>query len=168
MEHAFQSYKFVESQHNRFEVGGDLSDFEALRKFAHVFYTKKVASDQKAVEMKIAYWSNKNLIGIVAKMASKPKHALKLGLTFTEDNFNGVEVMRSIIPHKFEQNPKLKKILLSTNEHELVEFSRTVKYKHEKGQQEEFWCGIYVNGTLYGHNKMGQLLMEVRDKLITV
>ncbi len=62
------------------------------------------------------------------------------------------EVMRKAVYAKFSQNNDIKDILLSTNDNTLI----------EKTSNDYYWgCG--TDGT--GKNKLGVILMEVREKL---
>jgi hypothetical protein len=69
-EHAYQALKFPAAVRDRFAVGGDLASFSAFRWFfpAH------------EVGKKIDYWKRKEMVGVVAKMASNEKHAKAAGL----------------------------------------------------------------------------------------
>jgi ribA/ribD-fused uncharacterized protein len=62
------------------------------------------------------------------------------------------EVMRSALRAKFEQNRRLRELLLATGDEELV---------HESGS-DLFW-GRSRDGA--GENRLGQILMEVREAL---
>jgi N-glycosidase YbiA len=64
-----------------------------------------------------------------------------------------LEVMRRAVRAKFEQNQRLRKLLVSTGDEELV---------HESGI-DLFW-GQTQNGV--GHNWLGEILMEVRQILL--
>ena len=62
------------------------------------------------------------------------------------------DVMRAALKAKFEQHPKLKSLLLSTGDAELVEHTRNDSYWADGG-----------DGT--GKNRLGILLMELRAEL---
>ncbi|MEK7779905.1 MAG: NADAR family protein [Verrucomicrobiota bacterium] len=63
------------------------------------------------------------------------------------------DVMRAALRAKFEQHPKLKSLLLSTGDAELIEHTRNDSYWADGG-----------DGT--GKNRLGILLMELRAELI--
>jgi hypothetical protein len=63
------------------------------------------------------------------------------------------DVMRTALRAKFEQHPKLKSLLLSTGDAELIEHTRNDSYWADGG-----------DGT--GKNRLGILLMELRAELI--
>lgn len=62
------------------------------------------------------------------------------------------DVMRAALKAKFEQHPKLKSLLLSTGDAELIEHTRNDRYWADGG-----------DGT--GKNRLGILLMELRAEL---
>ncbi len=62
------------------------------------------------------------------------------------------DVMRAALRAKFDQHPKLKSLLLSTGEAELIEHTRNDRYWADGG-----------DGT--GKNRLGVLLMELRAEL---
>ena len=64
-----------------------------------------------------------------------------------------IEVMKKAVSVKFQDNSKLKKVLLETGNRELVENS----------PRDSYW-GIGKNGD--GENMLGKILMEVRSKLV--
>jgi hypothetical protein len=63
------------------------------------------------------------------------------------------DVMRAALRAKFEQHPKLKSLLLSTGDAELIEHTRNDSYWADGG-----------DGT--GKNRLGILLMELRSELV--
>lgn len=71
------------------------------------------------------------------------------------ENFDNIrlQVMRTAVYAKFNQNPQLKKLLIETHSKKLVEAS----------PRDDFW-GIGKNGD--GKNMLGKILMEVRDLFI--
>lgn len=165
-EHAYQSNKFVETDKHRFAANGDLSNIENL---SH-FYKEGV------VEKKIKLWSNTTklnnkpvMVGIVAKLASNPKHAKQIGLTMkplTDPNHeaNRKANFKRILHSKFQQNPHFKSKLMSTGDKMLIEFSRGAA-RVLKGKQAELWTGLVKDGVLYGQNLMGVIMEEVRSEL---
>jgi ribA/ribD-fused uncharacterized protein len=62
------------------------------------------------------------------------------------------EIMRRALTAKFTQHPKLRELLLSTGDAELVEHTRNDSY----------WAD---GGDGSGRNRLGELLMEVREEL---
>jgi len=64
-----------------------------------------------------------------------------------------LEIMYKALEAKFTQNPKLKKLLLSTGDAKLI----------ENNPKDDFW-GIGVDKT--GENHLGKLLMKLRDTLL--
>lgn len=63
------------------------------------------------------------------------------------------DVMRDALRAKFEQHPKLKLLLISTGDAELIEHTRNDRYWADGG-----------DGT--GKNRLGILLMELRAELV--
>jgi ribA/ribD-fused uncharacterized protein len=63
-----------------------------------------------------------------------------------------VKIMHKVVKAKFEQHKDLKKLLLSTENRELIENSKT----------DRFW-GVGKDGK--GQNMLGEVLMQVRDEL---
>ena len=165
IEHIYQSLKFEEDDRHRFQIGGDLDNYESLLTYKDIFYTKNLAED--GVERKIKYWKSRRCVGIVPKMASNPKNVKKLGLTFAENEFTRKEcflIFRNLLLLKFTNNVNLKDILLSTEDNILVEFSRHAKSKHDRGIIEK-WGGVVVDDVFYGKNWMGLMMMETRELL---
>lgn len=75
------------------------------------------------------------------------------------------QIMYNIVTAKFEQDPKLKEILLNTGDKILVEHTLRDKYWGDGG-----FCGngipeVDKGGTMKGLNKLGNILMRVRDEL---
>ena len=70
VEHTYQAAKFPPLLRDQFATGGDLAAWDAMRFF--------VPADK--VDAKVAFWLKKSMVGILAKMASNPKHAKKAGL----------------------------------------------------------------------------------------
>jgi len=89
--------------------------------------------------------------------AKTPSMAAKLGRSRSlplRADWEGVkdDVMRAALRTKFEQHPKLKSLLLSTGDAELIEHTRNDSYWADGG-----------DGT--GKNRLGQLLMDLRKQL---
>jgi ribA/ribD-fused uncharacterized protein len=82
-----------------------------------------------------------------ARKGRDRKRKLRRNWESVKDN-----VMREAVMQKFTQHPDLKEILLSTGTAKLVEHTKNDSYWGDGG-----------NGS--GKNKLGQILMEVREKL---
>jgi predicted NAD-dependent protein-ADP-ribosyltransferase YbiA (DUF1768 family) len=54
-------------------------------------------------------------------------------------------------------------LLKSTDDIYLLEFDRGANNKFKNFKS--FWGGLIANDTLYGNNKMGKYLMEIRNNL---
>lgn len=90
--------------------------------------------------------------------AKTPAMSAKLGrsrsLPLRADwEFVKEDVMRDALRAKFDQHPKLKSLLLSTGDAELIEHTRNDRYWADGG-----------DGT--GKNRLGILLMELRAELV--
>jgi predicted NAD-dependent protein-ADP-ribosyltransferase YbiA (DUF1768 family) len=55
-------------------------------------------------------------------------------------------------------------LLLSTGNKTLIEFSRGAKRDYQNGIVDK-WAGLVDNGVLYGENRMGNIHMELRDRI---
>jgi N-glycosidase YbiA len=84
---------------------------------------------------------------IAARMGRDRKKPLRKDWEVIKDN-----LMREAVLAKFTQHPKLKELLLSTGEAYLVEHTTNDSYWGDGG-----------DGS--GQNKLGQILMSVRDEL---
>ena len=72
-----------------------------------------------------------------------------------------IENMRLCLRLKFSQHAELKKKLLLTGSHTIIE-----DVSSRKGGRHEFWGARKLeSGEWRGENKMGKLLMELRDEL---
>lgn len=161
VEHAYQAQKFIKSDRIRFSETGDLGDFSAFRTYGSIFFKKSVDPENK-----IRYWSKKNNIGIVAKMASNPKYAKQLRLTFEKEKSrkNIERLFLNILLQKYSYK-KYFDVLIDTKNSLLIEFSRSAKRNYDNGSV-DMWTGMVLDGKLYGENLMGQYLMKIRDCLI--
>ena len=83
---------------------------------------------------------------IAARLGRSRAHPLRLDWENVKD-----DIMREALLAKFSQHPKLKSLLLSTGDTELVEHTKNDAYWADGG-----------DGT--GKNRLGQLLMELRTK----
>lgn len=162
-EHAYQSRKF-EGQEKRFETGGDLTKWSAMGLF--------VKEDKK--ESKIAYWGKKRMIGIIAKMATNPQHNRKTRLP--QKTKVRQDIFEDILRNKFKKGSPLRPLLLATGEKYLVEFDRGAKRMetHPTKPRRSRWAGLAEpvdkddlkkGYKLYGDNRMGLLLMKIRDEI---
>ena len=154
LEHIYQSFKFIESDRPRFTKEGDLGSFDAFKKFDGIIVPKG------QYENKRKYWEKLNCVGIVAKLATNEKRLKGLGLTFKgalskEFQKESSDAFRKILPLKYAI-PKFRKILLDTGDKMLIEFSRFPN---------AVWAGIVKDGVLNGENRMGKLLMEIRENI---
>ena len=155
-EAAFQSFhKIHPSHHIHFQVGGKFASWNGMNTFFQLNDATK----------KITYWSYKNNLGIVAKLASNPKYRSKTHLHFINSNdkyhniFQGyINDWAILLLHKFNL-PKFKFLLLQTENCLLVEYDRI-------GNPQSFWGGKIINNTLIGQNAMGQMLMFTRDIIL--
>jgi predicted NAD-dependent protein-ADP-ribosyltransferase YbiA (DUF1768 family) len=116
------------------------------------------------LKRKYAHWAKKHSVGIIAKLASNPKHAKKLGWTGDDMDYArerpSAELLKrvwlDILRLKYEQNPELRAILLETAQHPLQEFDC----------RGGFWGACMKKGQLVGGNTMGKFMMETRDALL--
>jgi predicted NAD-dependent protein-ADP-ribosyltransferase YbiA (DUF1768 family) len=125
---------------------------------------------------KVAAWSKKNMVGVVAKMAANPKYYRALGI---EDTMRYVvetgltsDVERAVwldlLRQKYTQNPGLKQALLNTGDDYLLEFVRGAEREARAGRRSH-WGGLIDDaGTLWGENTMGGYLMRLRDEFVAV
>ena len=68
--------------------------------------------------------------------------------------------MRKCLELILEQRPLLKKKLLDTRSAEIIEDCTTHDWESSR-----FWGAVKKDGIWVGENKLGKLLMEIRDKL---
>ena len=172
-EHAFQSFKYIPEDRKRFTINGDLGNIEAFSLFFH----------KEIVEKKKNYWMAKNNIGILAKMATSKENTYKLGLHKDSSFKSTDELWFKILKKKFEPNVfpiplkddskgkkkekllSFKDILCSTKGSYLLEFSRSARRLTLDGKP-PYWNGLIdEDGKLYGINKMGYYLMQIRDMI---
>ena len=165
-EHAYQSRKFIETDRHRFEVGGDLASFDAFT----LFYKEPYATK------KGGFWSNTYqgkrpaMVGIVAKLASHPDRAKKLGLTMRwhDETQRSEESLSSfftdILKCKYAQNPDFYAVLTATGDTKLVEFGRDAGHKTAAGNP-PLWTGLVKEDEVLGKNLMGRIMEGVRAEL---
>ena len=166
-EHAYQANKFVAADRHRFQEGGDLATFAAFS----MYYPEPTAS--KKAKFWSAVWGGKRppMVGIVAKMASHPDRAKKLGLTFAwqaEDNEAELTTLfKEILVSKFTQNPSSLAVLKATGDATLVEFGRCAARREAMGTP-AVWTGLVKDGRVIGGNLMGRIMEQVRAELTAV
>jgi predicted NAD-dependent protein-ADP-ribosyltransferase YbiA (DUF1768 family) len=90
-EHAFQSQKYIDTQRHRFSINGDLSTWDGLQ----------LVYKLEEYDKKYKYWSKKNNIGIVAKMATNKKIGQKLELIRNENFESTDELWLDILKKKY-------------------------------------------------------------------
>lgn len=157
-EHWYCSQKVIASDRKRFTVDGDLGVMtpEAFL----LIYPACTIRDKK-----FAYWSKKNNIGILAKMAvSTPTMMRRLGLRPAVSMDETDALWMTLLLAKFRQNPHIRQVLLCTLTAKLVEFDRGAQRNVLKGTP-VLWGGLIKEGHLYGENRMGNLLMKCRTIL---
>jgi len=123
------------------------------------FYRAPITIDGKTYATSEHYFQSQKFLD--AKIQEKirscsPSSALSIGndrnLPLREDwECIKEDVMRKALEAKFTQHPKLKNLLLSTGNRNLMEWKAHGSY----------W-GCYTSG---GQNRLGVLLMELREKL---
>jgi predicted NAD-dependent protein-ADP-ribosyltransferase YbiA (DUF1768 family) len=145
-EHAYQSQKYIDKI--RFSVDGDLGNIKGFSLVFDDFENKK------------KFWMKKNNIGIIAKMSTNKNLEKKLGLIRDEKFIPNDDIWYIILSEKFKIEP-FRQILLNTGDIYLLEFSRSAKKLYEQ-KIINFWGGMIDDGVLYGNNKMGKLLMNIR------
>ena len=152
-EHAFQAQKYIKEQRYRFSISGDLGDWRGIEL---VYKETEYKNKQK-------YWSKKNNIGIIAKMATNEKIGKKLGLIRDESFKTNDEIWIKILEKKYSIKC-FRDILKSTDDLYLLEFDR--KAKHKTLGSNSFWGGLIDSDTLFGNNQMGKYLMEIRSRFL--
>ena len=167
-EHAYMAQRVAKEDRHRLAAGGDLADLSDSS-VALVYGI----SDQNAIAKKRKYWSAKGkrpaMPGIIAKMATKPVTAKRLGLKlkkWCEEKVAEQDLIDAFVPilvAKYRTNPASRKILLDTGKATLVEFSRSA-IRDPQGSR---WTGLVDkdNGFLHGGNLQGRIHMIVRHML---
>lgn len=171
-EHARQAFKAKDRDTMcMFAQGGVFSTIHGE------FFAKFMKTlDPSKVDKKVKYWSRKNHVGILAKMAvSQPKKFELLGLEGKIDldkkltKEQDESVWKDILRQKYSQNPILKGLLVATGDKYLVDFSVSAKRNatREKNPYHELYTGLVdVEGKMYGQNLLGVVLAEVRSELV--
>jgi ribA/ribD-fused uncharacterized protein len=95
---------------------------------------------------------------IAAKMKAKSKEFenQKVVVPMSERD---VENMKMVVKLKFDQHEDLKNKLLKTGNHVIVE-----NIGNRNGARHLFWGMKKVNGEWMGENKMGKILMQLREE----
>ena len=109
----------------------------------HYFQAQKFAGTEHEETVR-----NANTPSMAAKLGRSRSLPLRGDWETVKD-----DVMRAALRAKFDQYPKLKALLLSTGDAELIEHTRNDSYWADGG-----------DGT--GKNRLGYLLMELRAELI--
>lgn len=109
----------------------------------HYFQAQKFAGTEHEETVR-----NAKTPSMAAKLGRSRSLPLRADWETVKDN-----VMRTALRAKFEQHPKLKSLLLSTGDVELIEHTRNDSYWADGG-----------DGT--GKNRLGTLLMELRAELV--
>ena len=156
-EHAFQAQKFIEKDKQRFSVTGDLGKIDTGFRLV---YPKETSQE---VESKKDYWMKKDNIGIIAKMATSESLIKNLKLTLISNFKSSDELWMKILTEKYKVK-EFKDLLLSTGNHYLLEFDKGAERKTKDGSPPYYNGMIDSNLKLYGTNKMGIYLMNVRDE----
>tara|TARA_B100001094_G_scaffold333418_2_gene411921 strand:+ start:192 stop:878 length:687 start_codon:yes stop_codon:yes gene_type:complete len=173
VEHWYQATKFHPDDREAFAVGGRLATLDAISENGGIFFAPKVHAK------KIKYWGRKStgpsMVGIIAKMASKPGRAEKLGLrmlpeplTESTDRITELTALFKRGLHaKYEQNPVPRRALLLTGKRVLVEFGKSAGREIKAGRPPPLWTGLWHKETekIVGYNLMGEIMMEVRGEM---
>ena len=71
-----------------------------------------------------------------------------------------IDRMKLCLRLKFEQHPELQRQLIGTGEAEIIEDCTT----HDR-ESARFWGAVKVGNRWIGTNRLGKLLMEIREEL---
>jgi len=139
-----------------------ITKFEGEYRFLSNFYPCRIICEHGVYpSVEHAYQATKTVIAAEREKiqkASTPAAAKKLGQTVTmREDWDKIkdQVMKGLIFIKFLSNSDLEKKLLDTKE----EFIQEGNYWHDT-----YWGVDLATGK--GHNKLGKILMEVRDYLM--
>lgn len=141
VEHAYQAHKYILKDRHRFTINGDLGTWKGYA----------LVSDKSSL-----FWEKKHNIGIIAKMATNKKRGIQLGLSRSEVFDSSDELWLDLLKQKYTL-AFYKQILLDTGSETLIEFDR---YASSRGSK---WGGIMKGNVIRGENRMGKLLMRVRE-----
>lgn len=182
VEHAFQAMRV--KQPRDFCDKGDLNDW--AKGLQAIPLKKKVS-----LQARHDYWQKeRNMIGIIAREAANPPNKkASQELTIVDGDSSYVlevelrddaigrpsgdrldrllEVLREASMQKFTKNPAHMQLLLQTGHAYIVVLERMPKMSKSNAP---FWGGFVqdhpIHGkTMHGENRMGELLMEVRDAI---
>ncbi|CAB3989862.1 Hypothetical predicted protein [Paramuricea clavata] len=139
IEHYFQAMKFIDKNHSRFEMNGDLGK----RKFDSGSWKESVSR------------------GRFIKSAGGKSGTQKYKLTLRSDGLDrerAKQKMKEGLRKKFASKP-FRKLLLETG-------TRMLVHTPMRGKT-DYWTGRVdkTSGNINGENNMGKLLMEVRQEL---
>ena len=139
VEHYFQSMKFIDKDHSRFAIGGDLGE-------------KRSTSDS---------WKRTVSKGRFIKSAGSKSGTKTHRLTLRSDGLDRERAKRKMkegLRKKFEKEP-FRTLLLETQERPLVHIPMMGKT--------DYWTARFNKTTrvITGENNMGKLLMQVRKEL---
>ena len=153
-EHAFQSRKYVAKDRARFSVNGDLGQVDGF----------KLVFREKEYEKKQKYWMKKGNVGVIAKVATNKTVGKRLGLEIDPDFKSTDELWMQILQCKYDKEP-FKQLLKKTEDLYLLEFDRGAYHRFCPGPSSSpaFWGGLIIQNALWGKNKMGKYLMQIRD-----
>ena len=197
-EHAYQALKAADKNtFMAFTVEGFLGKwpntashpFEKALETAPVNSTAR-KSHEKLAATKFDMWKKKNMIGILAKMATNPRTAGMLGLCFrhprgtvSPDEWKSVEKslwLDLVLPSKYSKqfNPSLYTLLRDTGNAYILEYGRSARMDAlsprktspywngaitPEPQDPDDWHGS-MRFVLHGKNTMGCYLLELRDR----
>ena len=158
-EHAFQAHLIAEENRFLYSVEGPYSKLD-VETFRHFF--PKLTDDKLA--NKVTYWAKKSNVGILAKMASKPKNLSKhhniVRIVISKEDCE--ELFKRILMCKFEQYLEFKRLIMNTGKSYILEFDKSAT-RLEKEDKVSRWGGMIVNNKVVGHNQMGGMMMWLRD-----
>lgn len=168
-EHAYMAMRVVREHRRRLAVGGDLGNLSDASIAAAYGL-----SDGAAIAKKRRFWSGNGqrpeMPGIVARMATKPLAAARLGLqlkkTRPEERRTDEQLCGDLVPiliRTYKSNPRLKQLLLDTGKKTLVEFNPSARINPAGSR----WTGMVDTdtGMLHGGNLLGRIHMVVRRML---
>lgn len=92
----------------------------------------------------------------LAETATKAKQLGKLVLLRNDWDIIKDTVMYSLVYQKFTKNNNLRTLLLETNNEYLIEGN---------WWKDKYWGACFENGQWIGENKLGLILMQIRDEL---
>jgi predicted NAD-dependent protein-ADP-ribosyltransferase YbiA (DUF1768 family) len=112
------------------------------------------------------YWKKREMIGIVAKMRGNRMRSNKPTITKQE----AIDIWIPILKAKFNNNPRVLDVLRKTENTTLVEVSNRLHTKPIGDWIKHKWEGhVHKDtGLRYGHNWMGDILMQIRSELCDI